>query len=151
MSARMIDVRMCDDPEGHDWKTCPHTLTSQRTLGITEVLGPDVTALGAQRILDLLRQEIAINPASDSNGVAHMVPPECEFVVHVQHGTGSPGGTIRALSEDGFYDLVVAPQKGDCYIAVLSSPDADLDELLAGSPEWTPDLMQERLAALKAV
>lgn len=146
----VLSTRMCDDPEGHDWKACPHTMTSRRTIGLTEVLGPDVVALGTEHTLGLLRQELAINPVCDSDGTAHMLPPECEFVVHVERGRGSLSGTVRVMREGGFIDLAADPREGDCYIAVLSSPDAELDDLLAYSPEWTSERVQERLTLLRA-
>jgi hypothetical protein len=74
-----------------------------------------------------------------------MLPPECEFVVHRQCRTGSlVGGTVRGM-RDGFPDRAVKPREADYYTAVLASPDIDLDDLLAESPEWSFPRMQERL------
>lgn len=148
-STVMPVVEFCVDPEGHNWKDCHLTLTAGRTIGLTEVLGPGVVALGPEKVAFLLSQEMAINPVSDSKGVKHMLPPQCKFLVHIQRGAGSLGDSVKVMIEGGFLDLASWPKEGDRYIACLSSPDTDLDELLADSPEWTDALMRERLPVIQ--
>ena len=124
-------VKMCQNPDCGG-VGCDQIRRTRRTMAIREHIRPD---LGPADVLAFFRQEIAISGPKDSQGIAHMVPGGCEFTVH--KGWGDIPAAER---EDG----------RECYIAWYSGPDLDLDGILAGSPEWSHDLMLARLQAMNA-
>ena len=127
-------VRMCDNPDCGGWGACDRIRNERRTMGMMEWVTPDESYAGDEdQILRVLRQELTVQQASDSKGVLHMVPP-AEFTVH----KGTSGLSASAM------------QAGEAYAVTYSGPDRDLDDILADSPKWSMDLVQERLRALRA-
>ena len=92
-------------------------------MSLTEWLPAEVIALGEDRILSLMQNELAMSYATDSKGIRRVIPAGTEFTVH----KGTSGMEVR--------DSHLGRQ---VYVAVYSGPDADLDDILADSPEWTP-------------
>jgi hypothetical protein len=123
--SEFVTVRMCDNPDCGGWRKCDRMRLTRRTMALGEWLAPDVSDDQIQRIF---RQLLTVAPASDSTGLWHMVPPGTEYTVH-KGAASVPDEGIR---------------EGVFCTAVYSGPDADLDDILAGSPEWTDELAAER-------
>ena len=122
-------VRMCRHPDCEGATACPDAHLQRRTMGIRETVTAGVLA-DDDAVLRYMRQELVLSGCSDSGGVMHHVPAAA-FTVHKGWGPwpAQPGR--------------------DCFVAVYSG-DADVDEILAGTPEWSHDGMLERFGALTA-
>jgi hypothetical protein len=125
-------VRMCGNPSCGGWEACDRVRAGRRTMALRLTEDPGA---GEDLVLRLLRRELALSAPTDSKGTAHMVPPACEFTVH----KGWAGVRAEHVEEGR-----------ECFIAVYSGPDRDLDDILAASPPWSDDLARERIAALGA-
>lgn len=126
-------VTMCQNPDCKGWDMCPDMRRKdKRSMGIADHYDP---GLDEAIILRMFRQELALIGASDSTGVMHMVPDGCEFTVHKGWGAIPTEKRTEAT---------------ECYTAVYSGPDMDLDDILAESPEWDHDAAMARTLAVTA-
>ena len=123
-------IRMCQRPDCAG-VACPDSglPSKHRMIALAEAADSGVFA-DDDAVLRFMRQELALSGCSDSGGVMHHVPA-VEFTVH-----------------KGWGPWPVQPGR-DCYVAVYSG-EADVDEILAGTPEWSHDGMLERSGALTA-
>lgn len=119
-------VRMCGNPRCGGWNACDR-IRLDAPLGVMKEIDP-VAGLDDDRVCVLLREDLALDYASDSAGVHRMVPDGCEFTVHKG---AAPDGKLH-------------------YTAAYSGPARDPDEVLAGMPEWDWDMVHERFERMRA-
>lgn len=93
-----------------------------RTLGLTESIEQGAP-IDREFLVRILTQEIMISQASDKDGVLHMTPMAAQYEIH----------TSAARDPNRI-----------CFTAVYCGPQR-VDELLAAEPEWTEELMRERM------
>jgi hypothetical protein len=129
-------VRMCDNPECGGWNACDRIRVTRRTMASLNLVPAGADEWLVRRIT---LQSLAADCVSDTEGIRHAVPGNCEFTVHMGHG---------GLPADQHYRV---PGGFEACTAVYSGPDADLDDVLAGSPEWSPELMNQRLLTWPAL
>lgn len=135
-TATLPQVRLCEHSAcGAGWeRECP-AAPAAPLFGFARWLRGDADSETRKRIF---AQELATSWASDSQGVLHVVPPG-DFSVH------KAPAHRQARRPDGEPDGAVL------WYCVYDGSAAGRDDVLAGVPEWTEELMLERLRALPRV
>jgi hypothetical protein len=129
-------VRMCGNPqcgseEGETGcsQACPPWL-----MGMSMGINPE-TDPGDDVLCAFFGRELSLTYATDSGGVRRVIPDGCEFTLHkmpphVEFESKAAGHVA--------------------WSAWYSGPASDLDEALAGSPEWDWDAVHERYKRMAA-
>ena len=127
-------VRMCGNPlcGSEDSETgcsqaCPPWL-----MGMSMAINPD---LDDGALCPFFSRELSLTYATDGGGMRRVIPDGCEFTLHKMPPQAEfEGRELGRVAWSAWY----------------SGPARDLDEALAGSPEWDWDAVHERYKRMRA-
>lgn len=127
-------VRMCDNPQCGS-ESSPSgcgQMYPDSLMGLSIPLSPSRDDASVCARLSL---ELSLTYATDSSGVRRAIPDGCGFTAH---------------KAPAWVEFESKASGNVAWSACYSGPARDLDEALAGSPEWDWDAVHERYKRMQA-